>query len=241
MTNNETTPDLVQRVHVRDIALEQLKRYISANDIVPGQKLPSERELAEQLGVARNSLREALRALETVGLIESRVGDGTFLVSHTGARIGRTIGLRLAIWGGTIIEIHTARKMIEIETARVAAENATESDIRKLAEQLYLMDMADHFRDYIVADMNFHRLIAQASKNQIVAEIVTNLTQMLEEILKETPMAELSTRADNSSGHHRVFAAISTHNAPEAAQVMREHLNFSTEMWQAIVSLGSVK
>ena len=240
MTTNDAAPDFIQRVHVRDMALEQLKRYISANDILPGQKLPSERELAEQLGVARNSLREALRALETVGLIESRVGDGTFLVSQTGARIGRTIGLRLAIWGGTILEIHNARKMIEIETARVAAENATDDDIRQLAEQLCLMDVADQFRDYISADMNFHRLIAQASKNQIIAEIVTNLTQMLEEILKETPMDELSTRADESRGHHRVLAAISAHNANEAAQVMREHLNFSMEMWMAIVSLGSV-
>lgn len=232
--------DPVQRTSVRDQALERIKQYIAVNKVAPGQRLPSERELAEQLGVGRNSLREALRALETVGVIESRVGGGTFLTAHTGTSIGRTIGLRLAVWGGTILEIHTARKMIEVETARFAAEHATEDEIRQLAAQLYRMDTADHFRDYISADMEFHRIVARASHNQIVAEIVNNLTQLLEGILRETPMDELSTRAEatGTGTHHRLFAAVSSHNLAEAASEMRAHLNFSTDLWQAIIALG---
>src|SRR4051794_24592471 len=124
---------------IKDLALDQLKRFIVSGAVAPGQRLPPERELAEKLGVGRNSIREALKVLEAVGLIESRVGDGTFITAQTGASIGRTIGLSLAMWGGTIVEILDARRIIEVEAARTAAQQIQEQELAALLAELEQM------------------------------------------------------------------------------------------------------
>ena len=115
----------IEKASVKDQTLEQLKNYILSGAVPLGERLPSERALADALGVGRYSVREALKVLEAVGLLESRVGEGTFLTTNTGASFGRILGLSLATWGGTIIELLDARKMIEVEAARAAAERAT--------------------------------------------------------------------------------------------------------------------
>lgn len=99
----------IDRASIKNLALDQLKHFIVTTGITPGERLPSERELAEQLGVGRNSVREALKILEAVGLVESRIGEGTFVVDQVGASIGRHIGFSLAVWGSTTLELMDAR------------------------------------------------------------------------------------------------------------------------------------
>ncbi|MBC8076492.1 MAG: FadR family transcriptional regulator, partial [Chloroflexales bacterium] len=102
----------IDRASIKDLALQQLKRYILSGSMKPGDRLPAERSLAEQLGVGRSSVREALKVLEAIGLVESRIGEGTFITNQGGASIGRTIGASLAVWGSTIVEILEARRII---------------------------------------------------------------------------------------------------------------------------------
>lgn len=87
-------------MRIREFALDQLKDFIASGAVAPGERLPSERDLAERLGIGRNSLREALKVLEAVGLVELRVGDGrgTYITEHAAAGIGRSIGMALAVW-----------------------------------------------------------------------------------------------------------------------------------------------
>lgn len=225
---------------IKDFALDQLKQYIASGSVGPGQRLPSERELAERLGVGRNSLREAIKVLEAVGLVESRVGDGTYIVDQTGARIGETIGLALAVWGGTIVEILEARQMLEVQAASVAAEHATLNDLHALTRELSNMEAAgERMQEYLKADMNFHRLVAQAAKNSIVARIISELIDLLEEVLRESSVDQLPLQAEGAGTHRKVFEAIAQHNPAEAAAAMRTHLEFSTELWQAVISLGA--
>ena len=126
----------IEKASVKDQTLEQLKNYILSGAVRLGERLPSERALADALGVGRYSVREALKVLEAVGLVESRVGDGTFLTTNTGASFGRILGLSLATWGGTIIELLDARKMIEVEAARAAAERASPEEINLIETEL---------------------------------------------------------------------------------------------------------
>jgi GntR family transcriptional repressor for pyruvate dehydrogenase complex len=233
----EFTP--IQRVSVKQQVLQQLKQYIASGVVQPGQRLPSERELAERLGIGRTSVREALKVLEAIGLVESRVGDGTFITAQIGASIGRTIGLGLMTWGGTIVEIMEARRMIEGEAARTAAQRATPADQQAIADELLKMERAANFPEYLAADMNFHRLVGQATHNTIVAQIVVNLIDLLEQVLRDSGSSELMTQAEGDGTHRAVFQAIQRGDAAAAAAAMQEHIHFSLELWQAVISLGS--
>jgi GntR family transcriptional repressor for pyruvate dehydrogenase complex len=230
----------IDRTSIKDQALEQIRRYILSGAVQPGQRLPSERDLAEQLGVGRNSVREALRVLETLGLIDIRIGDGTYLAQDTSSNIGRSIGLSLAVHGGTIVEIISARRMIEVAAVGVAAQEASAEEVQLLEQELERMEAqpAD-IREYLKADMMFHRLLGRMTHNPIVAHVIDSLITMLEVALKETQGDELKTSMEAMASHRDVYEAIKARNPAAASDAMDRHLHFSTELWQAIISLSA--
>ena len=227
----------IEKASVKDQTLEQLKNYILSGVVQLGGRLPSERALSEALGVGRYSVREALKVLEAVGLVQSRVGEGTFLTTNTGASFGRILGLSLATWGGTIIEILDAREMIEAEAARAAAERATPSQLTQIERELKQMNHAENVRDYLKADMNFHRRVGQASHNAIISQFVHNLIDLLEEVLQETHSDMLPTQAEGGGSHQDIYDAIVAGDANDAGELMRSHIRFSGEVWQTVISL----
>jgi GntR family transcriptional repressor for pyruvate dehydrogenase complex len=230
----------IDRTSIKDLALEQIKRYITSGLVKPGERLPSERVLAERLGVGRNSVREALKVLEAIGFVESRIGEGTFITAQPGTGLGRTIGIGLSMWGGTIIELIEARRAIEVEGAGIAAERATAEDIQMLQAALVRMESAtEQFDEYLAADMQFHRLIAQTTHNALVVHIVDRLITLLQEVLHEGHADQLRTSAEISGTHHEVFDAIVKHDPASAADAMRRHLHFTAELWQTVISLSA--
>ncbi len=228
----------IERASVKDQTLAQLKRYILSGAAPLGERLPSERALSEALGVGRYSVREALKVLEAVGLVESRIGEGAFLTNNIGASFGRILGWSLAVRGGAIIELLDARKMIEVEAARAAAQRATDSQIQAMRIELDAMRAnQNRVRDYLKADMNFHRRIGEASQNAIISQFVSNLIDMLEEVMKETQSDCLPAQAEGGGTHQAIFAAIVHGDSEAAGDLMREHIQFSSEVWQTVISL----
>ncbi len=228
----------IKRASVKDQTLEQLKNYITSGVVRLGDRLPSERALADALGVGRYSVREALKVLEAVGLVESRVGEGTFLTTNTGASFGRILGLSLSAWGGTLIELLDARMMIEVEAARAAAQRTTPAQLRAIKAELAAMQASmDRTRDYLKADMNFHRRIGDASQNAIIAQFVGNLIDLLEEVLQETHSDSLPAQAEGGGTHEAIYRAIARGDADAAGDLMRDHIQFSSEVWQTVISL----
>ncbi len=228
----------IEKASVKDQTLEQLKNYILSGVVRLGERLPSERALADALGVGRYSVREALKVLEAVGLVESRIGEGTFLTTNTGASFGRILGLSFATWGGTIIELLDARKMIEAEAARAAADRATAEEIGLIEAELKTMQAnMDRVQAYLKADFNFHRRIGEASHNAIISQFVSNLIDLLEEVLRETHSDSLPAQAEGGGTHQAIFDAIAAGDADAAGHLMREHIQFSAEVWQTMISL----
>ncbi len=234
----------INRTSVRDQTLEQLKNFIVSGELGPDGRLPSERALSEALGVGRYSVREAITILEAVGLLESRPGDGTFLARRTGEQFGRILGMGLAAWGGPIIEILDARGIIEVEAARAAAERAREEDLGLMRQELERMQrgVQQHdIRQYLAGDMEFHRRVAQASQNAIIWQFVSNLTDLLEEVLQEAKFDEMPAQAEGGASHQDIYRAIANGDSQAAASAMRQHIRFTTEVWQTMVSLTAGK
>jgi GntR family transcriptional repressor for pyruvate dehydrogenase complex len=232
----------IERSSIKELALDQLKRYIGSGRLKPGERLPSERDLAETLGVGRSSIREALKIFEAVGLVESRIGEGTFVTAQAGASFGRTIGLTLAAMGGTVMEVMDARRMLEVEAVRSAAERANDDDLRALELQVQRMEtsIGNNPVDYLTADMNFHRLIGRATHNELVAHIIANLIDMLEESLRQMDRIPQCTLTERRATHREISEAIAKHDPKAAADAMSRHQQEAAELWKAVISLRTV-
>jgi len=126
--------------------VEQIKDLMAEGDLKPGDKLLSERELAERLQVSRASVREALRALEMMGFVEIRTGEGTFVREACSDAIIQPLAMFISIERGNFFEIYEVRKIFETAAARLAAERATSDELQKIAEALRQMEenMADY-------------------------------------------------------------------------------------------------
>lgn len=129
--------------------------------------------------------------------------------------------------------------MIEVGAAFTAAEKATDDDLAALETELAAMDAAqDDIKRYLAADMNFHRTVARATQNAIIYRIVEDLIDLLEHMLNQPAVAELPAIGEGGGTHRAVYEAIARHDTDGAAAAMRDHLQFSAELWQGVIKLA---
>jgi GntR family transcriptional repressor for pyruvate dehydrogenase complex len=202
----------------------QIQRLIADGRLKPGDRLPPERELAEVFGVSRTSVRDAIRVLETQGLVEPRHGDGTIVRQIPIDTIVSPLADALAAGKDLTADLFDMRKMLEPPLARAAALRAMDEDIRTMAEIL------DHQGRRVAAgeiaieeDNEFHYRIAAASKNQVVLRTI----DVLMDLLRESRVRSLQGpgRSEKSlAGHRRILEAVCRHDPDGAAEAMRAHI-----------------
>jgi GntR family transcriptional regulator, transcriptional repressor for pyruvate dehydrogenase complex len=160
-----------------DQAIEKIKDLIVAGEFSPGAKLPKERELAEQLGLSRNSLREAVRALTLIGVLEPRQGDGTYVTSlEPELLLAGTMFVSDLLTGTTLLELHEVRRILEPAATALAATRLTKDELQLLAACLERMDAAETTQAFIDSDLEFHRIIVSACGNATLASLIQNLS-----------------------------------------------------------------
>jgi GntR family transcriptional repressor for pyruvate dehydrogenase complex len=202
----------------------QLSALIASGEFAVGQRLPSERELAAQLGVSRPSLREALIALELEGLVEVRVGAGIW-VTAASARSPETPAQQE---GEGPFELLRARWLIEGEIAAVAAREATASDLASIRAALGEMERLEKkHEDFSAFDREFHLRIAASTHNGVLQAVVEDLWdrgrgavwRLMEQHFR-TPALQAATVND----HRAIHQAVAVHDPREARTAMRAHL-----------------
>ncbi|MCE2490977.1 MAG: FadR family transcriptional regulator [Anaerolineae bacterium] len=127
---------------------------------------------------------------------------------------------------------------------RAEAERAREEDLGLMRQELERMQrgVQQHdIRQYLAGDMEFHRRVAQASQNAIIWQFVSNLTDLLEEVLQEAKFDEMPAQAEGGASHQDIYLAIADGDSQTAARAMRQHIKFTTEVWQTMVSLTAGK
>ena len=202
----------------------QLSELIAAGEFVPGQRLPSERELAEQLGVSRPSVREALIALEIEGKVEVRVGSGVFV-----SQLKEAMPLTSDQHGEGPFELIQARMTVEGETAAHAASDATKeelTEIRAAVAELQRCQLAGLPTD--AADRSFHLAIARATHNGPLTSVVELLWdqgrgKMWKQMEKHFQTDAL--RAATLRDHRAIVDAIESGKPDAAREAMKRHLN----------------
>src|SRR5438105_13007059 len=158
----------------------QVRDMIRQGSLKPGDRLPPERELAKRLGISRASLRAGLRFLAAIGVLTSRHGSGTYIAAGPPALDSEPLHMLAALHGFTTEKMFEARRLVEIAVAGLAAENATDDHLRIMAEEVTETYAAlDNPQEYLVHDFGFHRAVAAASGNPILATFMEMVADIL--------------------------------------------------------------
>lgn len=211
------------------IIVDQIKDGIIAGKLHPGDKLLSERELAEQLDVSRASVREALCALEMAGLIEIKPGEGTFIRQFDVNSIIEPLSLMFLLEKDKIKEILEVRKALEVESASLACENANDEDLKNINVTLEEMQRCLENNDPgEEADLRFHYAVAAASRNSLLMRLMNTITDTMNQTISTTRKLWLSydkgTPCRLFEEHKSIYEAICTKNKEQARKRMYQHL-----------------
>jgi GntR family transcriptional repressor for pyruvate dehydrogenase complex len=208
-----------------DQAIAKIKDLIIAGEFVPGARLPREKELAERLGLSRNSLREAVRALTLIGVLEPRQGDATYVTSlEPDLLLAGTSFVSDLITGPTLRELYEVRRILEPAATAMAAPRLSDDDFAALEQSLDRMDVARTTQAFIDADVEFHRVIVSACGNATLASLIQNLSggtmgARIWRAIHERGAVESTKRL-----HHDIHRALRQRDAALAAAVDLVHL-----------------
>ena len=213
----------VQQTGVKDQVFAQLRDGIMDRTWPPGAKIPSENALAAALGVSRGSIREALHMLASLGLLESRHGEGTYVREYTGDFFLNTLFSSLALDKVDILHVLEYRKIAEKGNASLAVERAGSAEIEELERALRAMEEhKDNQRAFAEADLSFHFLLAKATRNPIVMKVNAIIADSLK--VSMYGIVESLGPRDGLYYHRRILDAIINRDVPLAEALMEEHI-----------------
>lgn len=213
----------VKKIRVYEEIVQQLKDYFAKGELKPGDKLPSERELAEQFNCSRVSVRQALTLLEAQGLLVRKVGGGTYKVSDADFEVSQLVSLLMPA-EENLNEPLEFRRLLEPQIVRLAAQRATEEDIAAMEDCLRRQAEKVAAGELIIQeDSEFHFAIARASKNGIVVKLVEAIQSILWETRETSIMAKHGARR-SLKGHYPILEAIKNKDPRAAQEAMEQHL-----------------
>jgi GntR family transcriptional repressor for pyruvate dehydrogenase complex len=241
MTDLDPVPSLARmdrrREPISSEVAQLLVRHLLGGSYAPGQRLPSERALAESMGVGRSVIREALKSLTLLGLVEVRQGDGTYLQSRASELLPVSFEWGLLLGEHQLQDTIEARMELEVVLAGLAAERRAEQDLRELGELLRRMHDAQNTASFISADVAFHLRIAKAAKNSILEQMLVSIQSLLRSWI--TRVADAATdHGPSYRDHVPIYAAIEQGDVAAAQEAMRNHLTNAGERLKGVIGLS---
>lgn len=215
----------IQASRLYEKIVEQVEELILSGQLKPGDQLPSERELAQQFGVSRTAVREAIKALREKGLVEAYSGRGTFITNATSQAIRQSLGLMMRIGQpGNMTQLEEVREILEPDIAALAAARADEQLLTTLREAIAVMDRSQRDPEaYIEADLDFHLSLAEAMDNPIILSLLDSIVELLREQRLKIFRVE-GGPARGQYHHKRILEAMERRNPDAARDAMRAHL-----------------
>jgi GntR family transcriptional repressor for pyruvate dehydrogenase complex len=213
-----------------EVVVDGIKAMIISGRLSAGSRLPVENDLAEELGVSRGSLREGVRALVLMGVLETRQGAGTYVTALDPATLLGPLAVLVDLQRpGNMVDLMTVRRVLEVEAAGRAALRITESelveadDVLTRMEVMIRQDVVDH-QAVMEADVAFHRVIANASGNPTLSALIEGLASRTVRARTWRALHEEGVESRTHAEHHAILAALKAHD-PDAARLrMGVHL-----------------
>jgi len=231
----ETDTDLMQLEPIKqdtvtEIVAQRLMRLLSEGILRPGDKLPPERDLAQQLRVGRTTVREALKLLTLSGILEAKRGDGTYVRTDFRDFLAQHISWPLLLSHQEVEMIVEVREGLETKAARLAAMRASPEEIEEIAVFRKMKQLEG--RDSAVEtdlDMQFHTAIAKAAHNELLFQLMNSLQGIVRQYISLA--SELTDRLETTVGEHElIYQAIAAQDPEAAEQAMKSHI-FKSKEW----------
>ena len=220
---NEEEPSSHRAMQV----VSHIRSLIENGTLQPGDKIPPERELARSLKISRASLRAGIGYLAAMGVMKIRHGVGTFVVDGPPEFGKNSLSLMSSLHGFQSWQMFETRIILESHVAALAAERSKEEHHAALAEEVAEMFAAiERPADYLIHDLAFHRIVAQASGNPILAAIIETITSALYDTRRKTVEQSIDIR-ESAEMHHELYRAIRARKPQEAHNLMEQHLRMA--------------
>jgi DNA-binding FadR family transcriptional regulator len=220
-----------------DRVVNEIQRVIMSGQLEPGMKLLPERELADELGVSRTVVREAVRILVAKGLLETKPGVGTLVRKVTSDQIVEPLSLLLQSQeeGISIEHLHQVRRMLEVEIAGLAAMQATEEDIAELEEILSEMEsVTDIPESFAAKDADYHRGLAKSAHNPLLIILLDSIRDLMQQVrLLVTRHPDLRERV--MPDHRGILERVVARDPEGARQAMEKHLEHARRFQEELL------
>jgi DNA-binding FadR family transcriptional regulator len=208
---------------------EAIADDIVSGRLAPGERLPSERALAARYGVGRPLVREALRSLGELGLIETHPGRGTYVRSSALAGVHRPVGLAIRRRGVTVAQLSEARIALESEAAGLAAARASSRDIEKLESALRALEAAQGIA-HVQRDLAFHLAIAAAAHNPVIEMMLESIAPLTVGLMTRS-VGDPEVMRRSQPYHGVCLEAIRRHDPAAARAAIVAHLSVASELY----------
>lgn len=215
----------VRRTTLSEQVATKIASMVSAGNWKRGEKLPSEPELCQAFAIGRSTLREALKSLAFLGIVEMRHGDGTYVAEGPSRLLDRIFAPGL-VTSENVSDLCEARIAMECELVSLCAQRATAENLEALDNLVREMNEVAHQEGprFLQLDLDFHLTIASCSKNQVLANLLRTIRDILQELIRKSQ--ELPGSRELACTHHaRILEALTQHNSRRARSAMRSHLS----------------
>jgi GntR family transcriptional regulator, transcriptional repressor for pyruvate dehydrogenase complex len=222
----------IKNTKVYEQVVNQIKKMIVEGTLKKGDKLPTERNLAEQLQVSRASVREAIRALEVIGLVESRQGAGNYIRNTFENSLLEPMSMMFLLEESNPSEIVELRKVLEIETVVLAATRISGEELNYLEGLLEEMNLSNSEVINVVLDKKFHYTIAKASRNLLIINVLQVISQLIDDLIKGSREKILSTEENRlrlTKQHELIYNALKNKDPKGAFDAMSGHFKLIEE------------
>lgn len=216
---------------VTDEAIMSIRAMIVSGELAPGDRLPPEKELSERLGLSRNSLREAVKALALIRILDVRQGDGTYVTSLEPHLLLEAMAFVVDLHQDTsVIEMFEVRRVLEPYAASLAAKVITDEQIEKLRGMLAAVDESTSVEDLVDHDIEFHRLISAASGNHYLSSLLEALSSSTVRARVWRGLTQERSVSRTLSEHHAIVEALAAHDAEVVKSWVTVHVS-GVESW----------
>jgi GntR family transcriptional regulator, transcriptional repressor for pyruvate dehydrogenase complex len=216
-----------------DRVMRRIQEAILRGEVLPGEFLPSQHDLAGQFGVGLSTIREAVKGLSLIGLVDAHAGRGTKVLPDALKILNNSVSMKASLGSVEIEQVLEARQVLEGALTRLAAQRATQEDIKDIeAAYQEMRDSTANNENFVGSDMRFHLALARASKNDVLMQTYYLIHSLVEQIVRQAD--EIPFGVERAMKNHaQILAGIKNHDPDLAEQAAERQFE---DMWEYLRS-----